>query len=117
MLQRVGLDYLHLGQTSTTLSGGEAQRIKLARELAKRATGATLYVLDVIRAADAVIDLGPEGGPDGGRVVATGTPEQVARLRASHAGRHLAASLRTGALPSPRSATTRRTLKTSRAKP
>jgi excinuclease ABC subunit A len=125
LLTDVGLDYLHLGQASPTLSGGEAQRIKLARELAKRATGRTLYLLDepttglhfddirklldvlsrlvetgntviviehnldVIKTADWIIDLGPEGGPEGGRLVAQGTPEQVAATRGSHTGRVL----------------------------
>jgi excinuclease ABC subunit A len=122
----VGLGYIHLGQSATTLSGGEAQRIKLARELSKRQTGKTLYLLDepttglhfddvrkllevlhrltdlgntiviiehnmdVIRNADWLIDLGPEGGEEGGRVVATGTPEQVAKVKKSHTGQALA---------------------------
>ncbi len=125
----VGLGYLRLGQSATTLSGGEAQRIKLARELAKRATGRTLYVLDepttglhfhdvaqllavlhrlrdegntvvviehnldVIKTADWIVDLGPEGGDGGGRVIAVGTPEQIAAEPASHTGRYLAAVL------------------------
>jgi len=122
----VGLGYLHLGQSAVTLSGGEAQRIKLARELSKRQTGRTLYLLDepttglhfddvrklldvlhrltdlgntiiiiehnldVIRNADWIIDLGPEGGEEGGRIVAQGTPEQVARNKKSYTGRALA---------------------------
>jgi len=122
----VGLGYIHLGQSAVTLSGGEAQRIKLARELSKRQTGKTLYLLDepttglhfddvskllevlhrltdlgnsviiiehnmdVIRNADWIIDLGPEGGEKGGRIVAAGTPEQVARVRKSYTGEILA---------------------------
>jgi excinuclease ABC subunit A len=125
-LAEVGLGYVKLGQPAPTLSGGEAQRVKLSRELGKRHTGRTLYVLDepttglhfedirrllgvlqllvdagnsvvviehnldVIRCADWVIDLGPEGGAGGGRIVAQGTPEQVARVKGSHTGRYLA---------------------------
>jgi excinuclease ABC subunit A len=124
-LASVGLDYIHLGQSATTLSGGEAQRIKLSKELSKRSTGKTFYILDepttglhfddvrrllvvlnrlvdagntivviehnldVIKTADCVIDLGPEGGAGGGRVVARGTPEQVAQVAQSHTGRFL----------------------------
>jgi len=124
-LREVGLGYVHLGQSATTLSGGEAQRVKLAAELSKRATGDTFYILDepttglhfedvrvllevlhrlvdlgntvvviehnlhVVKTADWVIDLGPEGGEAGGEIVAAGTPEQVAGVAASHTGRHL----------------------------
>jgi len=125
-LTDVGLSYVRLGQNATTLSGGEAQRVKLARELAKRATGRTLYILDepttglhfhdveqllrvlhrlrdegntivviehnldVIKTADWVIDLGPEGGEGGGQIVATGTPEEIAATPESWTGRFLA---------------------------
>jgi excinuclease ABC subunit A len=125
-LQRVGLGYIELGQAATTLSGGEAQRVKLARELSRRGTGRTLYILDepttglhfedtrnlldvlhqlvdqgntvlviehnldVIRSADWVVDLGPEGGQAGGRVVVAGTPEDVSRSATSHTGQFLA---------------------------
>ena len=125
LLNDVGLGYLHLGQAATTLSGGEAQRVKLATELAKRDTGRTLYILDepttglhfedvrllldvlhrlvdkgnsvvviehnldVIKTADWVVDLGPEGGVRGGDVIAKGTPEMVAAVKASHTGRFL----------------------------
>jgi excinuclease ABC subunit A len=121
----VGLGYIKLGQSATTLSGGEAQRIKLAKELSKRATGRTIYILDepttglhfadvhklldvlqrlvsvgntviviehnldVIKSADFIVDLGPEGGAHGGRVVASGTPEEVAAVKRSHTGRVL----------------------------
>ena len=126
VLKEVGLGYIHLGQQATTLSGGEAQRIKLSKELARRATGRTLYILDepttglhfedvkkllgllhqlvetgntvvviehnleVIKTADWLLDLGPEGGDGGGRIVAQGTPEDVAATPESHTGRFLA---------------------------
>ena len=129
-LSEVGLGYLRLGQPATTLSGGEAQRIKLATELARRSTGRTMYILDepttglhfadverllhvlhrlvdagnsvvviehnldVIKTADWVIDLGPEGGSRGGELLAEGTPEQVAKVKRSHTGRYLALALR-----------------------
>jgi excinuclease ABC subunit A len=122
----VGLGYIRLGQSATTLSGGEAQRIKLARELSRRQTGRTLYILDepttglhfhdvkklldvlnrlvdlgntviiiehhldVIKQGDWIVDLGPEGGDAGGRLVAQGTPEQVARSKRSYTGQALA---------------------------
>ncbi len=129
VLRDVGLGYVALGQSALTLSGGEAQRIKLARELARKATGRTLFILDepttglhfgdvkqlvgvlqrlcdegntvvviehdldVIKSADHVIDLGPEGGSGGGRIVATGTPEAVAKVEESHTGRYLKRAL------------------------
>jgi len=128
-LNRVGLGYVKIGQSATTLSGGEAQRVKLAKELARRATGKTLYILDepttglhfddvrkllevlhvlvdqgntviviehnleVIKTADHIIDLGPEGGDGGGRIVATGTPEEVCRVKESYTGKYLAGYL------------------------
>jgi excinuclease ABC subunit A len=128
-LRAVGLGYLELGQSATTLSGGEAQRLKLSKELARRATGKTLYILDepttglhfrdieilmevlgglvdagntvviiehnidVIKLADHVIDLGPEGGPQGGRVIAYGTPEHVAQVEGSFTGAYLKRAL------------------------
>ncbi|MDG2496134.1 MAG: excinuclease ABC subunit UvrA [Alphaproteobacteria bacterium] len=129
-LQRVGLGYIKVGQQATTLSGGEAQRIKLAKELAKRATGRTLYILDepttglhfhdvaklldvlhelvdagntvaviehnleVIKTADWIIDIGPEGGDGGGQVVASGTPEDVVKVKTSYTGQYLARLLK-----------------------
>ena len=131
-LNEVGLGYLHLGQSSTTLSGGEAQRIKLAKELSKRQTGKTFYLLDepttglhfedvrhlmeviqrlvdmgntvlviehhldVIKSADYLIDLGPEGGEAGGKIVATGTPEEVMRIKASHTAKALRKIMKAG---------------------
>jgi excinuclease ABC subunit A len=132
-LTDVGLSYIHLGQNATTLSGGEAQRIKLAKELSKRDTGRTLYILDepttglhfhdieqllgvlhrlrdrgntivviehnldVIKTADWVIDLGPEGGDGGGLIIATGTPEDVAATQGSFTGEYLKPLLSVGA--------------------
>ena len=129
-LVRVGLGYISVGQSATTLSGGEAQRVKLSKELSRRATGRTLYILDepttglhfedvkkllevlhelvdqgntvvviehnldVVKTADWVIDIGPEGGDGGGYIVATGTPEDVAKVEASHTGRYLKAMLK-----------------------
>ncbi len=131
-LQRVGLGYIHVGQQATTLSGGEAQRVKLAKELSRRATGRTLYLLDepttglhfhdvrkllevlhelvdqgntvvviehnleVIKTADWIIDLGPEGGDSGGEIVVAGTPEDVAREKRSYTGQYLKDVLRRG---------------------
>jgi len=124
-LADVGLGYIKLGQSATTLSGGEAQRVKLSRELSKRSTGSTLYLLDepttglhfadiqhlldvlhrltdagntvlviehnldVVKTADWIIDLGPEGGDGGGRVVAAGTPDEIARVKQSYTGQFL----------------------------
>jgi len=121
----VGLDYIHLGQAATTLSGGEAQRVKLSKELSKRSTGQTLYILDepttglhfadvehllkvlsklvdagntviiiehnmdIIKTADYIIDLGPEGGDKGGKVLAYGSPEEVAKNKKSYTGQYL----------------------------
>ncbi|MCO4846447.1 MAG: excinuclease ABC subunit UvrA [Yoonia sp.] len=129
-LVRVGLHYIKVGQQATTLSGGEAQRVKLSKELARQSTGRTLYILDepttglhfedvrkllevlhelvdqgnsvvviehnldVVKTADHVIDIGPEGGDGGGQIVATGTPEQVAKVAESHTGRYLAEMLK-----------------------
>lgn len=132
-LIRVGLGYIKLGQSSTTLSGGEAQRIKLTRELSKKGTGKTIYLLDepttglhfhdvkklisvlnglvakgntvvviehnldVIKSADYIIDLGPEGGDAGGEIIASGTPEEVSMVQGSHTARFLAPRLSGGA--------------------
>ncbi|MGM9528869.1 MAG: ATP-binding cassette domain-containing protein, partial [Phascolarctobacterium sp.] len=125
VLQDVGLGYIHLGQAATTLSGGEAQRVKLATELSRRSTGRTVYILDepttglhiadvhkllevlqrlveggdsviviehnldVIKVADYIIDLGPEGGDKGGTLVACGTPEEVAKVKKSYTGQYI----------------------------
>ena len=134
-LKQVGLGYIQVGQAATTLSGGEAQRVKLAKELSRRSTGRTLYILDepttglhfedvrkllevlqalvdqgnsvlviehnleVIKTADWIIDLGPEGGSGGGRIVATGTPEDIAKISDSYTGRYLAPYLRVTSAP------------------
>ncbi|MGE3143229.1 MAG: excinuclease ABC subunit A, partial [Hyphomonadaceae bacterium] len=149
-LTRVGLGYIHVGQQATTLSGGEAQRVKLSKELSKRSTGRTLYILDepttglhfedvrkllevlhelvdngntvvviehnldVIKTSDWIIDLGPEGGDGGGRIVAAGTPEDVAKVKESWTGKYLAEALKrhaergakVKALPTPAAAKT-----------
>jgi excinuclease ABC subunit A len=133
-LKEVGLGYIHLGQQATTLSGGEAQRVKLSTELSKIATGRTLYILDepttglhfedikmllkvlnqlverdntvvviehnldVIKTADWVIDLGPEGGDDGGYLVAAGTPEELINVSGSYTGKFLRNELASGAM-------------------
>ena len=144
-LQRVGLGYIKVGQQATTLSGGEAQRVKLAKELSKRATGRTLYILDepttglhfhdvakllevlhelvdtgntvtviehnleVIKTADWIIDIGPEGGDGGGEIVATGTPEEVAKVKRSHTGTYLAPILKKTATQKAPKTTTKKT--------
>jgi len=131
-LTDVGLGYMKIGQPATTLSGGEAQRVKLSKELSKRSTGRTLYILDepttglhfadikklitvlnklvdtgntvvviehnldVIKSADHIIDLGPEGGDRGGEVVATGTPEEIAQVSGSYTGKYLTGVLEDG---------------------
>ena len=125
MMQKVGLDYIRIGQAATTLSGGEAQRVKLSKELSKRSTGRTLYILDepttglhfedikklleviqalvdmgntviiiehnldVIKTADWIIDIGPEGGNGGGMIIAEGTPEKIATVKGSFTGEYL----------------------------
>ncbi len=144
----VGLSYIRLGQSATTLSGGEAQRVKLAKELSKRDTGKTLYILDepttglhfydiqqllnvlhrlrdhgntvvviehnldVIKTADWIVDLGPEGGSGGGQIIATGTPEDIAQMEQSHTGRFLKPMLKNPQAKSAKTSTT----KTTRAK-
>lgn len=144
----VGLGYIKLGQSATTLSGGEAQRVKLACELSRRDTGRTLYVLDepttglhfadidlllkvlhklrdagntiviiehnldVIKTADWIIDMGPEGGEGGGTVVAQGTPEAVTKIKASHTGQYLGAYLRPSNRPPARRPRNRTSTKT-----
>jgi excinuclease ABC subunit A len=151
-LAEVGLDYIRLGQPAPTLSGGESQRVKLARELSKRSTGRTLYLLDepttglhfddirkllavlstlvdggntvvviehnldVIKTADWVIDLGPEGGEQGGRVVAEGTPEEIAAHDTSYTGKYLKTMLNGGARTRSNSRKPRRTARKARKK-
>jgi len=136
-LMDVGLGYIKLGQSATTLSGGEAQRVKLSKELSRRDTGNTLYILDepttglhffdieqllrvlhrlvdggstvvviehnldVIKTADWIVDLGPEGGAGGGRIIATGTPEDIAATKGSYTGQFLAPVLETAATSKP----------------
>jgi len=138
MLRQVGLGYIHVGQPATTLSGGEAQRVKLSKELSRRSTGRTLYILDepttglhfedvrkllevlhalvetgntvvviehnleVVKTADWIVDLGPEGGDKGGRLVAAGTPEAVAETAASFTGQYLAPYLNAASPKKPR---------------
>ncbi len=142
-LARVGLGYIKIGQQATTLSGGEAQRVKLSKELSRRSTGRTLYILDepttglhfedtrkllevldelveggntvviiehnldVIKTADWIVDLGPEGGDGGGRIVAAGTPEDVAKVKESWTGRYLADTLAKHAARKPKVAAPR----------
>jgi excinuclease ABC subunit A len=129
-LKRVGLGYISIGQQATTLSGGEAQRVKLSKELSRRATGRTLYILDepttglhfhdvrkllevlhelvdngntvvviehnleVVKTSDWIVDLGPEGGDNGGEIVAQGTPEEVAKVARSYTGQYLKSLLK-----------------------
>jgi len=91
-LMRVGLGYIKVGQQATTLSGGEAQRVKLSKELARDQGNSVIVIehnLDVVKTADHIIDIGPEGGDGGGRIVAKGTPEKVAEVEESHTGRYL----------------------------
>ncbi|MEE4299714.1 MAG: ATP-binding cassette domain-containing protein, partial [Pseudomonadales bacterium] len=143
-LMDVGLSYIRLGQSATTLSGGEAQRVKLSRELSKRDTGKTLYILDepttglhfhdielllgvlhrlrddgntvvviehnldVIKTADWIVDLGPEGGSGGGRIIATGTPEDVAKVKGSHTGHFLGPMLKRREAPAKAPGTAKR---------
>ena len=130
LLRQVGLGYIKLGQPATTLSGGEAQRIKLSKELSKKATGKTLYILDepttglhfedinkllkvlhtfveqgnsvlviehnldVIKTADYIVDIGPEGGDGGGKIIAQGTPEEIVKVKGSYTGKYLKGKLK-----------------------